>query len=176
MSTLVVIAYDDMNKAQQMRHELVELEKEYLVDLEDAVVVTRDAKGKVKLHQVVSLPALGAMQGGFWGTLIGCLFFSPIFGMTLGAATGAISGALTDVGINDDFMKELGTHLQPNTSALCVLIRQMTNDKVMEHLVGTGGKVLKSNLSKEDETKLQEALNAAQKEHAAAATTVGAQA
>jgi len=174
MSTLVVIAYDDMTKAQQMRHELVELEREYLVDLEDAVVVTRDAKGKVKLHQVVSLPALGAMQGGFWGTLIGCLFFSPIFGMTLGAATGAISGALTDVGINDDFMKELGEHLKPNTSALCVLIRQMTPDKVLEHLVGTGGKVLKSNLSKEEESKLQAALSAAQKEHAAAATTVGA--
>ncbi len=174
MSTLVVIAYDDMLKAQQMRHDLVMLEKEYLVDLEDAVVVVRDPKGKVKLHQIVSLPALGAMQGGFWGTLIGCLFFSPIFGMTLGAATGAISGALTDVGIHDDFMKELGETLKPGTSALCVLIRQMTQDKVLEHLVGTGGKVLKSNLSKDDESKLQAALSAAQKEHAEAGTAVGA--
>jgi uncharacterized membrane protein len=174
MSTLVVIGYDDMTKAQLMRHDLVMLEKEYLVDLEDAVVVVRDPKGKVKLHQIISLPALGAMQGGFWGTLIGCLFLSPIFGMTLGAATGAISGALSDVGINDDFMKELGETLKPGTSALCVLIRQMTQDKVLEHLVGTGGKVLKSNLSKEDESKLQAALSAAQKAHAEAATTVGA--
>jgi uncharacterized membrane protein len=174
MSTLVVIGYDDMTKAQQMRHDLVMLEKEYLVDLEDAVVVVRDPKGKVKLHQVVSLPALGALQGGFWGTLIGCLFFSPIFGMTLGASVGAISGALTDVDINDDFMKELGATLKPGTSALCVLIRQLTTDKVMDHLVGTGGKVLKSNLSKEDESKLQAALSAAQKEHAEAATAVGA--
>ena len=94
--------------------------------------------------------------------------------MTLGAATGAISGALTDVGIHDDFMKELGETLKPGTSALCVLIRQMTTDKVLEHLVGTGGKVLKSNLSKEDESKLQAALSAAQKEHAAAGTAVGA--
>ena len=176
MSTLVVVGYDDMTKAQQMRHDLVMLEKEYLVDLEDAVVVVRDLKGKVKLHQVVSLPALGALQGGFWGTLIGCLFFSPLFGMTLGAATGAVSGALTDVGINDDFMKELGETLKPGTSALCVLIRQMTADKVLEHIAGTGGKVIKTNLSKEEEGKLQAALSDAQKAHAEASTAVGANA
>ena len=87
MSTLVVIGYDDMHKAQEMRLNLAKMQGEYLVDLEDAVVVTRDANGKVKLHQAVSLPAFGALEGGFWGTLIGCLFFSPLFGMTLGAAT-----------------------------------------------------------------------------------------
>ena len=175
MSTLIVVGYDDMTKAQQMRHDMVMLEKEYLVDMEDAVVVVRDLKGKVKLHQVVSLPALGAMEGGFWGTLIGCLFFSPIFGMALGAATGAMSGALADVGINDNFMKELGETLKPGTSALCVLIRQMTADKVLEHIAGSGGKVLKSNLTMDQEAKLQEALDHAQKEHAAA-TAVGANA
>ncbi|MBX9673952.1 MAG: DUF1269 domain-containing protein [Candidatus Obscuribacterales bacterium] len=168
MSTLVVIGYDDMHKAQEMRLNLAKMQGEYLVDLEDAVVVTRDANGKVKLHQAVSLPAFGALEGGFWGTLIGCLFFSPLFGMTLGAATGALSGALSDVGINDDFMKELGETLKPNTSALCVLIRQMTSDKVLEQLQGTGGKVIKTSLSKDDETKLQAALSQAKQEHAQA--------
>lgn len=165
MSTLVVIAYDDIHKAQEMRIALAKLQREYLVDLEDAVVVTHDAKGKVKLHQAVSLPACGALEGGFWGTLVGCLFFSPLFGMTLGAAAGAISGALADVGINDDFMKALGENLKPNTSALCVLIRQMTPDKVLEELQGTGGKILKTNLSKEEEGKLQDALSQAKKAH-----------
>ncbi len=170
MSTLVVIGYEDMHKAQEMRIHLLKLQRDYLIDMEDAVVVERDAKGKIKLHQMIPMTALGAMQGGFWGTLIGCLFFAPIFGMALGAASGAISGALSDVGINDDFMKELGETIKPGTSALCVLIRQMTEDKVLEDLHGTGGKVLKTNLSKSDETKLQAALNDAKQ---AASTTAG---
>lgn len=169
MSTLVVVGYDDMYKAQEMRIELIKLQKDYLVDLEDAVVVVRDEKGKVKLHQIVSMPAAGALEGGFWGTLIGCLFFAPIFGMALGAASGSIAGALSDVGINDQFMKQLGETLKPNTSALCVLIRQMTSDKVLSEIQGTGGTVIKTNLSKEEETKLQAALSEAKDAHAATA-------
>ncbi|PWT99566.1 MAG: hypothetical protein C5B53_05250, partial [Candidatus Melainabacteria bacterium] len=147
MSTLVVVAYDNMDKAQEMRTKLLKLQREYLVDLEDAVVVVRDPKGKVKLHQIISLPGAGALEGGFWGTLIGCLFFAPIFGMAIGAASGTIAGALADVGINDQFMKELGQNLTPGTSALCVLIRQATTDKVLAEIQGTGGKLLKTNLS-----------------------------
>lgn len=171
METLVIIGYDDMYKAQEMRVKLARLEREYLVDLEDAVVVVRDLKGKVKLHQIVNTTAAGALEGGFWGTLIGCLFLVPMFGMALGAATGMITGALEDLGIKDDFMIELGKTIQPGTSALCVLIRQMTTDKVLEDLQGTGGKVLKTNLSKSDETKLQEALTAHKAEAAKAETT-----
>jgi uncharacterized membrane protein len=173
MSTLVVVAYDNMEKAQEMRTKLLKLQKEYLVDLEDAVVVVRDPKGKVKLHQIISLPGAGALEGGFWGTLIGCLFFAPIFGMAIGAASGTIAGALADVGINDQFMKELGQNLTPGTSALCVLLRQVTIDKVLTEIQGTGGKVLKTNLSKEEETKLQAALSEARKA-AQASATVGA--
>jgi len=173
MSTLVVVAYDNMDKAQEMRTKLLKLQRDYLVDLEDAVVVVRDPKGKVKLHQIISLPGAGALEGGFWGTLIGCLFFAPIFGMAIGAASGSIAGALADVGINDQFMKELGQNLTPGTSALCVLIRQVTIDKVLTEMQGTGGKVLKTNLSKEEETKLQAALSEARKA-AQASATVGA--
>lgn len=173
MSTLVVVAYDNMDKAQEMRTKLLKLQREYLVDLEDAVVVVRDPKGKVKLHQIISLPGAGALEGGFWGTLIGCLFFAPIFGMAIGAASGTIAGALADVGINDQFMKELGQNLTPGTSALCVLIRQATTDKVLAEIQGTGGKLLKTNLSKEEETKLQAALSEARKA-AQASATVGA--
>ena len=174
MSTLVVIGYDDEAKAEVMRGNLLKLQREYMVDLEDAVVVVRDQKGKVKLHQIVSLPARGDREGGNCGTLIGCGFFSPLFGMTLGAATGALSGALADVGINDDFMKQLGETLKPGCSALCVLIRQMTPDKVLAELQGAGGTILQTNLSKQEEAKLQEALSAARKAHAEANASVTA--
>jgi len=116
------------------------------------------------------------LQGGFWGTLIGCLFLTPIFGLAVGAASGTIAGALADAGIDDRFMKELGETLTPGTSALCVLVRQMTPDKVLAELEGTGGKVLKTNLTKEDETKLQEALAHAKKVATETGTTVGAKA
>jgi uncharacterized membrane protein len=160
MSTLIVVGYDDLFKAEESRLSLVKLQKDYLIDLEDAVVVIKDAKGKVKLNQAVNLTAAGAIQGGFWGSLVGLLFLNPLLGMAVGASAGAVSGTLADIGINDQFMKELGQTLKPNTSALFILVRKMTPDKVLEHFVGTGGKVLKSNLTNEDETKLQAALDA----------------
>ena len=172
MNTLIVVGYDDIYKAQETRLKLLKLQKDYLVDLEDAVVVVRDEKGKVKLHQIIDLTAAVTVQGGFWGALIGCLFFAPLFGMALGAASGAVVGALTDVGIDDHFMRELGNTLKPGTSALCVLIRQATADKVLIEIQGTGGKVLKTNLTKEDETKLQDALTQAKAE--TTGTTIGA--
>jgi len=158
MSNLVVIAFDEEHKAFEMRAELVKLQKEYLVKMEDAVVVTKDKEGKVKLHQAVNLTATGAVGGGFWGALIGMIFLNPLLGAAVGAGAGALSGKLADIGINDKFMKELGETFQPNTSALFVLVKEATPDKVLAKLKGFGGKVLQTSLSKEDEEKLQEAL------------------
>lgn len=161
MSTLVVVGYDDPFKAEEVRLKLQKMQQEYLIDLDDAVVAVKDKNGKIKLHQAINMTAAGAVSGGFWGTLIGLIFLNPILGLALGMASGAVSGALTDVGINDGFMKELAATLCPNSSALFVLVRQMTPDKVLSELEGTGGKILKSSLSHEDETKLQAALSAA---------------
>src|SRR5262249_20920326 len=133
----------------------------YLLDLEDAVVVVKDEKGKVKLNQAVNLTATGAASGGFWGTLIGLIFLNPLLGFAVGATAGAVTGALTDVGINDHFMKELAGAMAPGSSTLFVLVRKATPDKVLEELKGTGGQVLKTSLSHEDEAKLQAALSAA---------------
>jgi uncharacterized membrane protein len=161
MSTLVVIGYDNPFKAQEVRLMLVKLQKDYLIDLEDAVVAVKDEKGKVKLHQAVNLTAAGAVSGGFWGSLVGLIFLNPILGLAAGAAAGAVSGALIDVGIDDKFMKELAETLTPGSSALFVLCKKATPDKVLEELKGTGGKVLKTSLSHDDEAKLQAALSAA---------------
>jgi len=131
------------------------------LDIEDAVVAVTDAKGKVKLHQAVNLTAAGALSGGFWGSLIGLIFLNPLLGFAVGATAGAASGALTDVGINDSFMKELAATMTPGSSTLFVLVRHATSDKVLEELKGTGGRILKTSLSHEDEAKLQAALSAA---------------
>jgi uncharacterized membrane protein len=161
MSDLIVVGYDDMFKAEEVRLKLLKMQKEYLVDLEDAVVAVKKEDGKVKLNQMYHLAASGAVGGGFWGMLIGLIFLNPILGAVVGAGAGAAAGALSDVGIDDDFMKKLAEQLQPGTSVLFVLIRKMTADKVLDELSGSGGKVLQTSLSHEDESKLQTALDAA---------------
>src|SRR5262245_41427654 len=106
MSTLVVIGYESQSEAEEVRLRLVKMQKDYLIDLEDAVVAVKDQNGKVRLHQAVNVTAAGAVSGGFWGTLVGLIFLNPLLGMAVGATAGAVSGALTDVGIDDKFMKE----------------------------------------------------------------------
>ena len=159
MSNLVVIAFEEEHKAFELRAELVKLQKEYLIKMEDAVVVTKDMEGKVKLHQAVNLTAAGAVGGTFWGALIGLIFLNPLVGAAVGAGAGALSGKMADIGIDDKFMKELGETFQPNRSAVCVLIKEATPDKVMDKLRGFGGKVLQTSLSKADEEKLQQVLD-----------------
>jgi len=161
MSNLVVIGYDDQFKAEEVRLMLLKMQKEYLIDMEDAVVAVKDDKGKVKLHQAVNLTAAGSATGGFWGALIGLIFLNPLLGLAVGATAGAVSGALTDVGIDDKFMKDLAETMHTGSSVLFILVRRATPDKVLEELKGTGGKVLKTSLSHDDEAKLQEALSAA---------------
>ena len=160
MSELVVIGYKGKFAAEEVRLQLLKMQREYLIDLEDAVVVVKERDGQVKLHQIHNTTTVGALSGGFWGLLVGTLFLSPLLGAAVGAATGAISGALTDVGINDNFIKELAETLQPESSALFVLVRKATPDKVLAELKGTGGKILKTSLTHEKEEKLQAALDA----------------
>jgi uncharacterized membrane protein len=164
MANFITIQYDDPYKAHDVRLALVKLQREYLIDLEDAVVAVKDAQGKVKLHQAFNLTAAGAISGGFWGSLIGLLFLSPLLGAVIGASAGAVSGGLSDVGINDTFMKQLAEGLQPNTSVLFVLVRKVTPDKVLADIKHYGGKVLQTSLSHEDQAKLQAALDDAKQE------------
>jgi uncharacterized membrane protein len=159
MNTLIVIGYPDVDQAEEVRLKLRKLHRDYLIDLDDAVVAVKDAGGKIKLHQAVNLTAAGASSGGFWGMLIGMIFLNPLIGLAVGASAGAVSGSLTDVGINDDFMKNLAKTLTPGSSALFVLVRKMTPDKVLKELEGSGGTVIQTSLSDDDEEKLQAALS-----------------
>ena len=157
MSDLIAIEFADPALAFELRAELAKLQKEYLIKMEDAVVVTREADGKVKLHQAVSLTAAGAISGGLWGTLIGMIFLNPLLGAAIGAGSGALSGALTDLGISDKLMKEMGEALPPGGSAIFLLVRSATADKVMKRIetYRGKGKVLRTSLNQEREDALR---------------------
>jgi uncharacterized membrane protein len=159
LSQLVVIAYKDEGTAKQALGTLARLSKEQLINLEDAAYVTRSGNGKPKLHQTHSLTGGGAAGGAFWGFLIGLIFFVPIFGLAVGAASGALAGKFTDLGIDDKFMKEVGEAITPGTSALFLLVRSATADKVIPEMAQYGGKVIKTSLSTEKENELKEALS-----------------
>jgi uncharacterized membrane protein len=177
MSDLVVVAYKGEDTADQVLNKLRQLQKEYLVDLEDAVVAVRDMKGKVRIKQAVPLVRVsavgGAAWGGLFGLLVGLLFLNPLLGwlagLALGAGAGALSGALADYGINDDFIKDIGRSLEPGTSAIFMLVRRVTYDKVLPEMQQFGGKILRTSLSKEQEERLRKALEEMQNREAVAA-------
>jgi uncharacterized membrane protein len=161
MADLVIIAYPDEKTAEAARTKLLQLQKEYLIELGDAVIAERMGDGSVKLHQMINTTAAGAAGGAMWGALIGMLFLNPLIGMAAGAGAGALSGYLTDVGIDDKFVKSAADALQPGQAALCVLVRKVTADKVVPQMAQFGGTVLSTNLSEEQEKKLREALHKA---------------
>lgn len=171
MSTLIAVTYPTEQRAQEVLAELRKLQSEYLIDLEDAVYVTKDANGKPKLHQSVDLTTAGAVNGAFWGLLIGLLitlpfpFMAPLAWMGIaaasagvGAATGALVGHASDLGIDDEFMKNLTANMAPGTSTLFVLARSVTMDKVEPDLARFGGTILYTNLDKQAEEKLRQQL------------------
>lgn len=167
MSDLIVVGFEAEETADNVLLKLASLQKEYLVDLEDAVVAIRDKDGKVHLKQSLNLTALGAssglISGSLWGTLVGLLFLNPLAGLAIGgvvgAGTGALSGSLADYGIDDAFIKSLASTLPSESSALFILIRKAQPEKVLAEFAGVQARVLKTSLSPEQEKKLQEALS-----------------
>ena len=160
MSTLIAIVFHDESTAFEMRAALAKMQKQYLLEMEDAVVVTREPNGKTKLHQAVSLTGAGAVGGAFWGLLIGLLFLNPLLGAAVGAGAGALSGKFSNLGLDDKMMKDIGKSLTPGSSALFVLLRKVTADKVLDGLkqFAGKGKVFQTSLDKDDEKSLREAL------------------
>ena len=162
MSKLIAVTFEDPATAFDLKAKLVSMQKDYLLELEDIVVVTREADGKPKLHQATNLTSLGALSGGWWGMFIGLLFLSPLLGAAIGAGTGALSGKLSDIGIDDRFMKEVGQGLKDSQAALFVLVRDITQDKVLASIepFRGKGKVYTSSLSQQDEKALRQILEA----------------
>ncbi len=162
MSNLIVVSFPEEQLAFELRAALVQMQKEYLIEMEDVVIVTKDAAGKIKLHQAMNLTAMGAATGGFWGLLIGMLFLNPLLGAAVGAGAGALSGRFTDLGIDDAFMKTLAEQFQPGCAAVFILVKKVTPDKVLaglEQFKGKG-KVIQTSLTKDEEQGLRAFLEA----------------
>jgi uncharacterized membrane protein len=160
MSTLVVLRFDSEDGAATMRDRLLNLQKQQLITIEDAAIMKKDANGKPKLEQLNNMAGVGALGGAFWGMLFGLLFFVPFLGMAVGAATGAIAGGLSDVGIDDKFIKSVGESISPGTSALFLLVSGTVLDKVLDQTKDLKYAVLQTNLSQENEDALRAAVSA----------------
>ena len=158
MSDLVVLAFKDEEGASEFAPEIARMQKMNILTLEDAAIVRRSGDGKVKVKQANNLVGAGAFGGAFWGMLIGLLFWVPWLGLAVGAVTGALAGKFSDIGIDDSFIKEVGSEIPPGSSAFFLMIAQSTPQRVLEELHGhTEVKVLRTSLSRDAEERLREA-------------------
>jgi len=160
MATLVAIGYPDQTTAEQARQTVRELESELIIQAEQVASISRDLEGKYHVqtsHGGASAGA-GAWWGGFWGFLFGLLFFIPFAGLALGAGMGALFGHFGEKGIDKAFQEQVREYLKPGTSALFMVIDQVTPDKAIAALQQYGGTVIRTSLSDEDTKKLQDAL------------------
>jgi uncharacterized membrane protein len=156
MSDLIAIGYDSLADAQQVATNVAALQKSHEIELEDLVVVESQADGKIKLHQP-SAAGAGAVGGALWGGLIGLIFFVPFLGMAIGAASGAAAGALSDYGVDDNFMKQLGSSLPPGGAAVIALVTKMPPDRVLEN-VKIKGTIIQTSLGDVEQGHLAAAL------------------
>jgi uncharacterized membrane protein len=163
MATLTVLRFSTAEGADQMLNKLRALEKEQIIQVEDAAVVTwPQGKKQPKTQQAKSLTGLGALDGAFWGMLFGLIFFVPFFGLAVGAAMGALAGHFADYGIDDNFIKQMRDQFTPGTSGLFLLSSGAVQDKLIERLQGEPKfEILSTNLSKEQEEQLKAAFSAA---------------
>jgi len=158
MTALTVWKFETPDGAQQAFAKLQELSKQHLLEINDAAIVTwPQGKSKPKTEQARNMTGVGAMSGAFWGMLFGLLFFVPILGLAIGAGMGALMGHFTDVGIDDDFIKQVRAKVTEGTSALFLLTADVTVDKVAEAFAGIKMDLIQSNLTKEQEAQLRTA-------------------
>jgi len=156
MSELVVLTFEDEASAFRMRDKLLQLQKQKIITLADAAIVTRKANGKPKVKQLHSLVGVGAVGGAFWGMFIGLLFFAPWLGMAIGALGGALGGKKSDIGVDDTFIKEVGEKIEPGHAALFLLVVDASPDKLLSELEDFNATVFQTSLSDEQETNLRE--------------------
>ncbi|MEV6284016.1 DUF1269 domain-containing protein [Kribbella sp. NPDC051770] len=158
MTHLVVLGLDSREDAERVIQLTEDLAKQQLLQRDDAAIAYKDAKGKVRIEQTIALTGPAAASGALWGTVIGLIFLNPIAGLAVGAATGAVAGKLTDVGINDDLIKQVGSQLQEGKAAVFLLARSATVDRVVDALKPFSPTIIQTNLTKEREEELIQAL------------------
>ena len=156
MATLTVLKFPSADGAGNALDKVVSLQKLQLITLQDAAIVTwPEGKKSPKTKQMVNMTGVGALQGSFWGMLFGLIFFVPFFGLAVGAAMGALSGHFADYGIDDAFIKRVREQVTEGTSALFLMTSGAVLDKVADAFKGVDFEIIATNLSKEQEEKLQ---------------------
>jgi len=161
MATLSVVRFPTPDGAQQMERTLLELQKQHLIEVQDAAIVTwPQGKKQPKTQQLHSLAGQGALMGAFWGMLFGLIFVVPFFGLAVGVALGALSGKFADYGIDDNFIKQTREKVTEGTSALFLLTSGAVVDKVVEAFKGQTFEILSTNLPKDKEDELRAAFGA----------------
>jgi uncharacterized membrane protein len=157
MATLSVLKFDSADGAEKGLTLMEDLQKQALIKLVDAAVVSWPMGArKPKTRQLVHLAGAGALDGAFWGMLFGLIFFIPFIGMAVGALAGALSGHFSDYGIDDGFIAKVREEVTEGTSALFLLTSEVTLDKVEDAFKGEHMELIESNLSKAQEAQLRE--------------------
>ena len=159
MATLSVLKFNDPGGADRVLIALQGLQEREMITLEDAAVVSwPDGNKKPKTHQLHGTAGAGASMGAFWGFLFGLIFFVPFLGAALGAGMGGLSGSLADVGIDDDFIKQVREKVTEGTSALFALTSGATApERVIDELKAYDFEIISTNLPEEQEKQLREA-------------------
>ena len=161
MATLSVLKFPTADGAQTMESTLLELQKQHLIEVQDAAIVTwPQGKKQPKTQQLHSLTGQAALMGAFWGMLFGLIFFIPFFGLAVGVAMGALMGKFNDYGIDDNFIKQTREKVTEGTSALFLLTSGAIVDKVVEVMKGQTFEILSTNLPQEKEAELRAAFGA----------------
>jgi len=157
MTEMVVLAFDGVDTADKARNELIDLDRQFLINLDQAVEVVRQPNGQIKIKEEPKLTGLGALGGGFWGLLVGLIFLMPAAGFLVGTVSGAIAGHFAKYGISQEYMNEIREAIQPGQSALFVLAEDVKIDRVVPMLTEFHPRVLRTSLTTEQEAKLKEA-------------------
>jgi uncharacterized membrane protein len=158
MATLTVWKFPTPYGADQAEETALSLQKQQLITVHDAATVSwEEGKKKPKTRQTSSLTGAGALGGSFWGLLFGLIFFVPLLGLAIGAGLGALAGSMSDVGIDDKFIKQVREQVTPGTSALFILTSDAVQDKVRDAFAGQKAELISTNLSNEQEATLREA-------------------
>ena len=163
-STLTVVMFDNESKGGQAREIMRNLKRQGYIDLEDMIVVVKKPDGAVQLAQEHKRARRGGLAGSITGLVVGSLFFTPLIGAVLGAVAGALPASLADMGIDDQFVKDLSKKFKPGCSALFTLVRKADPERVKEAFLGFGGKVLVNSFNKETEAQIQTILDATEAE------------
>jgi uncharacterized membrane protein len=154
MSELIAVTFADQARAAEILETLRRLQVEKLIELDDVCIVTRDASGRIDLHQALNTPRPDSKKADVWATLLGALFLVPLVGLVVAVATGGLSGGLAAFGVKDDFIHGLAGQLQPGSSALFMLARHRTSDRLTAELRPRGGNIMRTSVSKDAERRL----------------------